>query len=451
MNKIVSSTKEKVFYAFGNMGSYILWVFMASYITVYATDCLQLSSDGWAYGVLGTIIIVCRFFDGLSDIGMGIIIDRTKTKFGKARPWFGLSLIPLSLVFFFVFFLKGNSETTALIQLGILYFLFTVIFYTMNNISFNAMMPLISNDSYDQTKISTLDSIFTSVGGLAAAMAIPILSMLGGSDSQNSWTILVGILALFALITQGICFLGIREKKEIVPSESKKASKEDIRKGFKALMKTKYFYIAIAMFLINYYISLSVSSVGKYYAQWILGNANYSSLMASLPMITMAIGLILTPMMTKKLGKRKSIMVAVSFVLLGNIVGSLVPSSLVIALVGAMIKGFGLANVMCELYTLAPDIVRYVQWKSGIRVEGLAASANSFGCKIGSGIGSAVVIWAIALCHYNAQAVTVSSATITTFTALYWWIPTVLSAVLLFLASRWDIEEVMDKGDKTHE
>lgn len=115
MNKVVTSTKEKIFYAFGNMGSYILWVFTASYITVYATDCLQFSSDGWAYGVLGTIILVCRFFDGFSDIGMGILIDRTHTKYGKARPWFGISLIPLSLVFFWMFFLKGGSEASMLV------------------------------------------------------------------------------------------------------------------------------------------------------------------------------------------------------------------------------------------------------------------------------------------------------------------------------------------------
>jgi GPH family glycoside/pentoside/hexuronide:cation symporter len=89
------------------MGSYILWVFTASYITVYATDCLQFSGTGWAYGALGLIILISRFFDGLSDIGMGIIIDRTKSKYGKARPWFGLSLIPLSIIFFFMFFLKG--------------------------------------------------------------------------------------------------------------------------------------------------------------------------------------------------------------------------------------------------------------------------------------------------------------------------------------------------------
>lgn len=447
MNKIVTTTKEKIFYAFGNMGSYILWVFTASYITVYATDCLQFSGTGWAYGALGLIILISRFFDGLSDIGMGIVIDRTRSKYGKARPWFGLSLIPLSIVFFFMFFLQGSSETSALVWTGILYFLFTVIFYTMNNISFNAMMPMLSNDSYDQTKMSTLDSIFTSVGGIASAMAIPLLAMLGGSDKQSAWTVLVGVLAVFALLTQMLCFFNIHEKREIAPVTNEKMGKSDIRAGFHALMKTKYFYIAISMFLINYYMSLSISSVGKYYAQWILGNANYSSLLASLPMVTMGIGLLLTPVFAKKLGKRKTLMAAVGCVFAGNIVGSFFPSSLAVALTGGMIKGLGSAAVMCELYTLAPDLVRYVQQQSGIRVEGLAASANSFGCKIGSGIGSAAVIWALAFCQYNANAVSISTRTAGSFNALYWWIPAVLSGVLLWLASRWDIEDKMKEKE----
>jgi Na+/melibiose symporter-like transporter len=184
----------------------------------------------------------------------------------------------------------------------------------MNNISFNAMMPMISNDSYDQTKMSTLDSIFTSVGSIAAAMAIPLLGMLGGLDKQSSWAILVGVLSVFAL-AQLLCFFNVHEKKEIAPIKNDTMAKSDIRAGFHALMKTKYFYIAIGMFLINYYMSLSISSVGKYYAQWILGNANYSSLLASLPMITMGIGLLLTPVFAKKLGKRRTLMTAVACVL----------------------------------------------------------------------------------------------------------------------------------------
>ena len=443
MNKITTTSAEKLFHAFGNMGSFVLWAFTSSYITVYATDCLRFSSDGWTYGALGTMILVSRFFDGLSDIGMGVIIDKTHTKAGKARPWYGISLIPLSIVFFFMFFLKGLSEQLSLVSIGILYFLFTVVFYTMNNISFNAMMPLISNDSIDQTKISTLDTIFTSAGSLVAAVAIPILGILGGSGEQNSWTILVGILAVFSLATQCICFFKLHEKKEITPSSSASLGKREIREGFKALMKTKYFYIAVVMFLICFYMTSSIGSVGKYYAQWALGNENLYSLLGSLPMLSMGVGLVMTPVLAEKLGKRKTIMTAVAFVLTGNLIGSIMPYSFAISLTGAMIKGIGSATFMCELFTLAPDIVRYVEKESGIRVEGLAASANSFGCKIGSGIGSAAVIWTIAACRYSADALSVSADTTNAFIALYWWVPALLSIILLWLASRWDIEEIL--------
>lgn len=443
MNKITTTSAEKLFHAFGNMGSFVLWAFTASYITVYATDCLQFSSDGWTYGALGIIILVCRFFDGLSDIGMGVLIDRTHTKYGKARPWYGLSLIPLSIVFFFMFFLKGHSDQFALISIGILYFLFTVIFYTMNNISFNAMMPLISNDSIDQTKISTLDTIFTSVGSLVAAVGVPLLGMLGGSDKQSSWTILAGILAVFALGTQCICFFKLHEKKEITPETTMSLDKMEIHEGFKALVKTKYFYIAVSMFLICFYMTSSIGSVGKYYAQWILGNENLYSLLGSLPMLSMGVGLLMTPVLAKKIGKRRTIMTAAGFVLAGNAIGSIFPYSLAMSLTGAMVKGVGSATVMCELFTLAPDIVRFVEKESDIRVEGLAASANSFGCKIGSGVGSAAVIWTIAACRYSASASSVSATTSNAFIALYWWVPALLSLILLWLASKWDVEKIL--------
>ena len=441
MNKVVTSLKEKICYAFGNMGGYVLWSFTSAYITVYATDCLSFSSDGWAYGVLGTIVLLCRFCDGFSDIAMGYAIDRTHTRYGKAKPWFAASIIPLVLIFFLLFNLQGRSEANTLVIIGILYFLFTVVLYTVNNVAFNAMLPRISNDSYDQTKISTLGSIFTSVGSLANAMAIPLLGLLGGSDNPSAWRILVLILAAIGLAAEIICVIGVKEKDEIAAQSKQVISKEEMHRGFAALLKTKYFYIAVGMFLINYYMSLSITSVGKYYSQWVLGNVNYYSLFGSLPMITMGIGLVMTPLMAKKLGKRKTMIMAVGFVLAGNILGSLSPYSLAVALTGAMIKGFGSATVMCELFTLAADIVRYVEARNGVRVEGLAAAANSFGCKIGSGIGSAVVIWTIAWCRYDAAASAVSAAVKTAFITLYWWIPALLSLVLLLLASRWDIEE----------
>jgi GPH family glycoside/pentoside/hexuronide:cation symporter len=99
---------------------------------------------------------------------------------------------------------------------------------------------------------------------------------------------------------------------------------------------------------------------------------------------------------------------------------------------------------------LAPDIVTYIEKKEGIRIEGLAASANSFGCKIGSGLGSAVVLWTISACGYISGAETQNDACLTAFTTLYWWVPTGLTVILLILSLLWNIQSKtinMPKGN----
>jgi glycoside/pentoside/hexuronide:cation symporter, GPH family len=382
--KIRTTLPEKLSYAFGHMGSYILWAFVGVYVTIYVTDCIQPGKE--LLTLLGTLILVCRVFDALSDILMGVIIENTHSRIGKARLWFGISILPLTIVFFFLFFASGLDKLDAIILISVLYFLFTVVFYTMNNIAFNAMLPRLSNDPYDQSNICTLNSVFTSVGSLVSAFAVTILGALGGITNQSSWTAFTLILVGISILGQAICFFKVKEKKEIAVNEKVKLTKAQRKAGLKCLFGSKYFYLAIAIFAINYYMSLSISSVGKYYSQYVLGNINYYSLFGSLPMVTMGIGLLLTPFLVRAIGKSKTLFGAIACVLLGNVLGSIFPYSLAVGLTGAMIKGLGSAVVMSQLFTLAPDIVRDVQTKKGVRLEGLAASAASFGCKIGSGL-----------------------------------------------------------------
>lgn len=241
------------------------------------------------------------------------------------------------------------------------------------------------------------------------------------------------------LVGEILCFIFVKEKPEIVVT-SKRPSRQDLHQGLKALFHMPYFYIAIAMFTLNYYNSLSVVGIGKYYARYVLGNENIFSLFGTIPMITMAIGLLLTPLFSKIWSKRVVLVLAVSFVCLGHIAGSCFPFSFWVGFVGVMIKGFGSAVFMSQLFTLAPEVVTYIELKIGIRVEGLAASANSFGQKIGSGLGTAVVFWALSICGYVAKAKTQSTGVIYTFITLYWWVPTAATLILLVLACFWNIE-----------
>src|SRR5574344_1372164 len=422
METVKTNLKEKLAYAFGNMGGYIMWAFTATYVTIYVTDCIAPGKE--LILILGTIILICRIFDGLSDILMGLLIEKTNSRIGKARFWYGISIIPLTIVFFFLFFVGGTTKLVAIILISIMYFLFTVIFYTMNNIAFNAMLPRISSDPYDQSNICTINSIFTSVGSLVSAIAIPCIKALGGNEqNQTGWTWFVLILAVLAFIGQALCFAFVKEKPGIVVQSKTKATHAELMQGMKALFKTPYFYIAIAMFTINYFLILSVIGIVKYYAQWVLLDENLFTTFGIYPGLTMGLGLLLTPLLVKKFSKKWTLFAAIACVALGNIIGSIWPYSVAAAYVGVMVKGLGSAIVMSQLYTLAPDLVRYIEAKDGVRVEGLAASANSFGCKIGSGLGTAIVLWLIPLCDYDASLTEQPQSAIYTFIALYWWVP----------------------------
>lgn len=215
--------------------------------------------------------------------------------------------------------------------------------------------------------------------------------------------------------------------------------------GLKALLKTKYFYLAVGMFIINYYLSLSISTAGNYYAVCVLGNKWYSTMYSILPMITMGVGLDLS--FTKR-GKSKVLSAAILCVFLGNLIGSCAPFTFAVGIVGAMIKGLGSAIVMSQLYTLAPDMVRYIELKTGLRIEGLAASVNSAGSKIGGGLGSAAVLWTLSLCGYNSELSVQPDSAIYSFITLYWWVPAILALALLVLSLFWDINKKSDAMEK---
>lgn len=439
MGTVKTTLKEKIFYAFGDMGSYICWTFIGSFLTLYLTDCVKLSAANIA--LMGTIILVCRVFDGLSDIGMGILIEKTNSKLGKARPWFGISIIPLCLVFVLLFSVPEMSQSGTVIYVSILYFLFTVVIYTANKLSFSALLPRISNDAVDQTAISSMDTLFTGVGTLAAAVAIPVLNAFGGTGLSSSWLKLVLPLTVLALVVQALCFFKVKEKPEIVSCGTDKKEKGDIVRGLKALLKCRYFYIALVLFVLTYFYTITSSSMGVYYASEVLGNDNFYAVLNLVPMVTMGIGIILTPILVKQIGKRKTLVIASMCVFLGHLTGALFPYSYYAAVIAVIIKGLGAATAMCQLYTLAPDIVLLIEKEQGLRIEGLAASANSFGSKVGSGLGSAAAMWALAIGKYSAEKATQSPELIRSVIAVYWWIPAVLTGICVVLAAMWNIDE----------
>ena len=282
-----TSFAEKVMYGIGDAGGALILSFPGSYLTLYYTD-----SIGRAAAFAGTMMLVCRMLDGISDILMGILIDRTHTKWGKARPWFALSVIPLTLSFIALFCMpSGLSAGGQQAYAYVTYFLLTVVFYTINNVSYHAMLQRFSLSAKDRGTVSAVRSFLCVVFAAGMSIATPLLiPQLGGESSQHTWTTLVLLFGGIATVCLLITAIFIKEKlpanAKPAGEAEKKAGKEETRKAVKLLLKSPYFYICGGISLV-WFTAFNMTGINYYYARDVLGDGELASILSIVSMMPM--------------------------------------------------------------------------------------------------------------------------------------------------------------------
>ncbi len=206
----ISTTGEKVRFAFGDVGYNIMWGFVGSFLTYYYTDSILISA-----GVVGTIMLLARFLDGASDILMGIIIEKTSSKWGKARPWLLWMIIPLIITFLMVFYIPPFLGGTAkIVYIAVTYTLLSAVTYTASNMAYITLFTLFAPDSNDRNVAATFRTLFAMVTALVIGMvSMPLLEGFGGVASQKSWTTVTLIYAGISFVCVMITFFGVTEKQ----------------------------------------------------------------------------------------------------------------------------------------------------------------------------------------------------------------------------------------------
>jgi GPH family glycoside/pentoside/hexuronide:cation symporter len=433
-----SSLREKILFGFGDMGCNFVWTFTSGFLTLYYTDSVQLSA-----ALVGTLMLVTRILDGISDIAMGIVIEKTQTRWGKARPWLLFGSIPLALGMVLLFNVPsgiGDGSRNAYVFLT--YIFLTVIAYTAVNLAYNTMIPRFSLNPNDRNVVSAVRGIFVIVAALSISVITnPLLDALGGQSSQRAWSVVSAIYAALAMIFLLVTFLGVKEKIPPNVDEEGKVQKAPIKPALKVLFRMKYFYIATAVF-VTFYAVTGLGGVTIYYVRDILGDANLYGAVTAIGVAPMLIGVMIMPAMYKKFGKR-------NVMLLGSIIGAagcafqlISPYSLPLYLVGSVIRGFGSIMFSASIFTLASDIVEYSEWKHGIRAEGLITSVNSFGLKLGTGLGAGLVGWVLSAGHYDAELTVQVQSSLDSMIALQIVVPLVLCALQGILLLFWDLEKI---------
>lgn len=394
---------------------------------------------GLAAGMVATMLLIAKIFDAFSDLIMGKIMDGGKSPKGKCRPWFLRMAIPAAVMIVLLFTVPKNAASgLQSAYVLITNILITAVVYTAVAIPYGALMAMRTESSEERGKMGVFRAAFGYIAGMVIAiLLIPITNMLGGT--QSAWIKVSVIFALISLLSLLVLYKVTKENAHIV----EKSEDEDVTfgEGIKMLFKNKYWVIMLVLqFMMNISYGLS-SSGGTYYAKYILGNDNIVALLGAVGLIPTFLGFILTGPLASKLGMTKTCMVSCAMGAAACLVRVFTPYSLMTCIVGGAVTTFANIPLMCLFGAMVNNCVEYNDYKFGKRIVGMTNSANSFGSKIGSGIGASLIGWLLAAAGYNAALEVQPASVDTAIFAFGIYIPLALFVIMFILLLKNDLEK----------
>ena len=395
-SKNVTNKERWLGYLLGPCGALLLNAVLASYLNVYYTDVLKLTTV-WGGVFLVVFPLVSKIIDAVTNVIMGYIIDRTRSKKGKARPWLLLSAPLVFITGILLFVVPSGNQTLQAIWVMVSYNLFYSFAFTIYNMSHNLMVPLSTRNTLQRGGLSVFNQIATiMMSGIIVALVFPMVIRPMMGVSQVNWIIVMSILSAIAL---PLTLLEYYYTKERVTEEQMSVEEKKIPylTQLKIVLTDKYM-IVIFMYFLIYMFASSLKNVGLvYYCDNVLGTYNdgiTQMLVSVIGGVPMGIGIFAVWPLAKRFGKRNVTLIGFILYAIGSAICWMMPTNLVIVLIGQFIKNIGGLPCAYVFMALFADSLDHVEWKSGIRCDGTAISLYSI---------IAVAITGIAIAVFNAM------------------------------------------------
>ena len=369
--------KEKwLGYLLGPCGAILLNSVLATYLNVYYTDVLKLTTV-WGGAFLVVFPLVSKIIDAITNVIMGYIIDRTKTKQGKARPWLLLSAPLVALTGILLFTVPNAGETVQVIWVMLSYNLFYSFAYTIYNMSHNLMCPLSTRNTIQRGGLSVFNQISTiMMSGIIVALVFPmaVMPMLG--VDQTKWILVMSVLSILSL---PLTLLEYYFTKERVTEEQSGTEEKKLPflTQLKIVLTDKYMILMFVYFFI-YTLGTSLKNIGLvYYCNYVLGTYNdgvTQTMISVIGGIPMGIGIFAVWPLAKKFGKRNVTLAGFILYAIGSAICWAVPTNMAVVLIGQFIKNIGGLPCAYVFMALFADGLDHLEWKSGVRSDGVAMS-----------------------------------------------------------------------------
>lgn len=369
--------KEKwLGYLLGPCGALLLNAVLATYLNVYYTDVLKLTSI-WGGAFLVVFPLISKIIDAATNVIMGYIIDRTKTKQGKARPWLLLSAPLVAVTGILLFTVPQANQTVQVIWVMLSYNLFYSLAYTIYNMSHNLMCPLSTRNTIQRGGLSVFNQISTiMMSGILVALVFPMLIMPALGVDKSKW---IAVMSVISVLSLPLTLLEYYFTKERVTEEQSQTTEKKVPflTQLKVVLSDKYTLIMFVYFFI-YTFASSLKNLGLvYYCNYVLGSYNdgiTQTLVSVVGGIPMGIGIFAVWPLAKKFGKRNVTVAGFILYAIGSAICWAVPDNMAVVIIGQFIKNIGGLPCAYVFMALFADGLDHIEWKSGIRCDGTAMS-----------------------------------------------------------------------------
>lgn len=433
---------NKVGYGSGDIAGNVVYALLSAFVMVFLTDTIGLNA-----GIVGTLIFVSKFFDGISDIFFGSLIDKTHTKMGKARPWMFYGYFGCALCLIAIFCIPVDMGQTA--QYAWFFIAYTVLnagFYTANNIAYSSLTALITKNNHERVQMGSIRFMFAfGTSMLIQAITVGFVAKLGGGAA--AWRTVAIIYTVIGVISNTLSVLSVHELSEEELAEGKKEDEQEekynLMDAFRILVRNKYFLMICGAYLLMQLYSATLG-MGIYFMKYVFKDEGLFGTFSWALNIPMIIGLLITPALVKKCHGMYKLNIA------GYVIGTAGRFGVIAAaymrniplmLACTAIAAFGMSPLQGDMNALIATASEYTKLTTGKKIDGTMYSCTSFGTKVGGGIGTAIAGWMLAASGYVQNAAEQSASCVNMLHVMYLWLPMIFNLFITFVLLKLNVEK----------
>ncbi len=437
-------------YGSGDIAGNVVYAFLSSFVMIYLTNTVGLNP-----GVVGTLIAASKFFDGATDVFFGTMIDKTKSKLGKARPWMLYAYIGCAVTLVAIFAIPVDmGKTSQYIWFFIAYTLLNAVFYTANNIAYSALTALVTKNSKERVQMGSYRFIFAfSTSLLIQSITVGTVAAFGGGAS--GWRTVAIIYAAIGLIVNTISVLSVKElsQEELNKSEfgleqrDKAEEKYGLVEAVKLLASNRFYLMICGVYILQQIYSAMIN-MGIYYMTYVLKNENLYGVFSWAVNIPLIVALVFTPTLVAKW--KGMYHLNLRGYMLGTLGRALVIVAGYLGSVPLMLFFTGLAALgqgpwQGDMNAVIASCSEYTYLTKKKRVDGTMYSCTSLGVKLGGGLGTAIAGWLLAASGFDGSALVQSESCINMLYFMYLWVPMGISLIITWILSKMNVEETNEK------